>query len=187
MAPHTLFIKQLAREKATLNENAHLLSENQGKSFQLCCELLREKATSLAKRSRSRRSVRLRARSLLVDVFTGLGPEVFLLCTLAASISNLATIPKKGLVPELRRWWKTVSHPKGLTEIANQACQANSISGLIVPTAKRRLCGTADITGPEDSLRLKNQVLISNRGRIIAKQTHPFIGESLVRFCATSS
>ena len=77
-------------------------------------------------------------------------------------------------------------HSERLTGIAKQACQGNSIRDLILSLVERRLYGHAGITGAEDSLRLKNQVLIVNRGRIITKQTHPFIEESPIRFCATS-
>jgi hypothetical protein len=135
MASQAWFIEQLERDRATFEDNAYPLPKYQSDAFQLCCELLREDATSLAKRSKQRRSVRLRARTLLVDVFTGLGCEMFLLCTLATNISTLATIPIKDLVPTLRRWWKGVSHPNGLTETANKVCEANSISALILLSA----------------------------------------------------
>jgi hypothetical protein len=42
--------------------------------------------------------MRLRARTLLVDVFIGLGCKMFLLYTLATSISTLATVKIKGLL-----------------------------------------------------------------------------------------
>jgi hypothetical protein len=152
MALHTSFLKKLTREKAKLNESDNLLSDRQGRAFRLCCDLLRENAASLATRSKSRRSVRLRARSLLADVFTSLGPEVFLLSTLGTSISDLATIPTRGLIPELRGWWKAASHSKELTELAHQACDANSISSLAAGICKLRLARNTNTAGKEDSL-----------------------------------
>lgn len=143
MLSHALFIEQLERERATFGDGACHLSTYQTGPFQLYCELLREDATSLAKRSKQRRSVRLRARTLLVDVFSDLGCEMFLLCTLTTTISTLATIPIKGLVPALRRWWKGVSHPNGLAETANKVCESNSINALIsaltLLSTKRRI------------------------------------------------
>ena len=49
-----------------------------------------------------------------------------------------ASVSLKTLVPELRRWWKTVSHPAGLTETARDLCKANSISSLVAPDRKRQ-------------------------------------------------
>src|SRR5436190_1032896 len=70
-------------------------------------------------------------RTLLADLFLGLGPEVFLLCTFAAPITKLTTVIQQGLLPDLGKWWKRVSHPRGLTEVANKLCETSLISTLI--------------------------------------------------------
>ena len=132
------FVELLDCERATFDDDAYPLPKHQKDSFELCCELLKEEETSMAKRSKQRRSTRYRARTLLSDVFSGVGLEVFLLCTLCTTISKLATVSLKTLIPELRRWWKTVSHPAGLTETARELCKANSISSLVAPNRKRR-------------------------------------------------
>ncbi len=102
MASHTWFIKQLESVLLTFDNDTHSLPKHQNNAFQPCYELLTEDAISLAKRSKQRRSIRLRARTLLVDVFKGIGREMFLLCTLATRILLLATIEIKGLVLALR-------------------------------------------------------------------------------------
>lgn len=122
------FVELLECERATFDDDAYPLPKHQKDAFEVCCELLKEEETSMAKRSKQRRSTRHRAHTLLCDVFSGVGPEVFLLCTLCTTISKLATVSLKSLIPELRRWWKTVSHPAGLTETARELCEANSIS-----------------------------------------------------------
>ena len=99
---------------------------------------LKEEETSMAKRSKQRRSTRYRARTPLSDVFSGVELEVFLLCTLCITSSKLATVSLKILIPELRRWWKTVSHSAGLTEPARELCKANSINSLMASDRKRR-------------------------------------------------
>jgi hypothetical protein len=156
MASHTWFIQQLESTRLMFNDDTYILSQKENNSFQACYELLKEDAISLAKRSRARRSVRSRARNLLVDVFKGTGRDTFLLCILAACISTLATVEIKGLVPALRQWWTTVRHPKGLTVTANQVCEANLIDSLIVPTGKRNLSKTASTRGLHDFSSLKD-------------------------------
>jgi hypothetical protein len=150
MASHTWFIEQLESIRLTFDDDTYPLSKHQNDAFQRCYELLKEDAISLAKRSKQRRSVRLRARNLLVDVFKSTGRDTFLLCILAACISTLAKVKIKGLVPALRQWWMTVSHPKGLTGTANQVCEANLIDSLVTPTGKRNPPETASTGGLHD-------------------------------------
>ncbi|KAF7509569.1 hypothetical protein GJ744_007969 [Endocarpon pusillum] len=147
MASNTWFIELLESERATFDDSPFPLPKHQNDAFTLCCELLREDQVSLAKRSKQRRSTRVQARTLLSDIFLGVGPEVFLLCTLSTSISKIASVALKGLVPELRRWWKAASHPHGLTETAKELCEANSISSLVVPIRKRQHSDVSNITG----------------------------------------
>jgi hypothetical protein len=106
-------------ERQKFDESTRTLTAKQNDAFDVWCDLLRENDRRLAKRSKERRSKRLRARALLEHVFTELGPEVFLLCTLATSITWLAEKPREDLVPDLRNWWTTVPHPQGLTKTAN--------------------------------------------------------------------
>lgn len=113
------FIEELESERTTFDDEIHPLPKYQYKAFELCCDLLREDGTSMAQRSDQHRSSRLRVRTLFTDVFVGLGAEVFLLCTLATSITKLSTISHRDLFSQLRAWWKSASHPCGLTETAN--------------------------------------------------------------------
>ncbi|OCL14011.1 hypothetical protein AOQ84DRAFT_69950 [Glonium stellatum] len=95
-------IEQLEKERATFNNDTYPLLSYQIDAFRSCYDLLREDMVSLAKRSKQSRSERLRARTFLMDVFLGVGPEVFLLCILAAPISKLHKITPKGLLPKLQ-------------------------------------------------------------------------------------
>jgi hypothetical protein len=142
--------------RLTFNDDTYPLSKIQNDAFQVCYELLKEDAISLAKRSKQRQSVRSRARNLLVDVFKGTGRDTFLLCILASYISTLAIIKINRLVPALRQWWTTVSHAKGLTGTANQVCEANLIDSLIAPTGKRNLSQTESTGGLHDLSSFKD-------------------------------
>lgn len=128
----TTFIEQLEAERVTFDDDTHSLPKYQKDAFESCCQLLQEDGASLAQRSKQHRSSRLRARTLLIDVFDGFGAEVFLLCTLATTITRLFTITHKDLFPMLRTWWKTAEHPHGLRECADGLCDANSIAIFIV-------------------------------------------------------
>lgn len=108
--PISWLIAQLKKEKEHFEDEVNWLAYGQVKRVEACDDLLKEGTNSLAKGSKKRRSARLRVRSLLVDAFLDVGQEVFLLCTLAVTISNLATIQLGSLVPKLRDWWKSVSH-----------------------------------------------------------------------------
>ncbi|KAK7178077.1 hypothetical protein PSPO01_15877 [Paraphaeosphaeria sporulosa] len=94
---------------------------HQKKAIQTWRDLLQEDEESSNKRSKQRRSERKRARNLLVDIHSTVGPEAFLLCVLATSISKWATISPEVIIPKLRTWWKTALHPEGLTAIAPSA------------------------------------------------------------------
>ena len=138
MKTNDWLIEQLEKEKATFDEETCPLLSWQIDSFAACCDLLREDAVSLEKRSKQRRSERLRARAFLVDVFLAVGSEVFLLCVFAVPISKLEKISPKDTIPKLRTWWKTTSHPPGLTATAMKLCGANSIRTLISSYLKRK-------------------------------------------------
>jgi len=131
-------IEQLEKERASFEEEACPLLSWQIDSFASCYDLLRENAESLEKRSKQRRSERLRARNFLVDVFLAIGPEVFLLCVFAAPISKLEKISSRDAIPKLRTWWKTTSNPHGLTVVATELCEAKSIRALISSCQKRK-------------------------------------------------
>jgi hypothetical protein len=68
------------------------LSTYQNVRFESCYQLLLEDKVSLDRGSLQRKSKRIRVRNLLVDVLLGLGSEVFLLCTLATTITQLAIV-----------------------------------------------------------------------------------------------
>ncbi len=121
-------IELLETERRAFDDDAYPLPKHQIDRFRSCCELLVEDDDSLRKRSKQRRSCRAKVKTLLGDVFLSVGPEVFLLCTIAATISTLGQVVLSHLVPDLRRWWNAVAHPTGLTKTANTLCKIHSIS-----------------------------------------------------------
>ncbi|KAF1809593.1 hypothetical protein P152DRAFT_461276 [Eremomyces bilateralis CBS 781.70] len=124
-------IQRLDDERTIFDNDVYPLSIIQNKRFNDCVKLLREGETSLASRSGQRSSRRRRVRLFLADVFSSLGSAAFLLCTLAAPITTLATVRQLGLLQHIGKWWKTVPHPRGLVEKANKLCSTASIPRLV--------------------------------------------------------
>jgi hypothetical protein len=116
--------EEIERQKATLADARCEMLSHQKKAFQTWRDLLQEDEESLNKRSKQRRSERIRARDLLVDIHSIIGPEAFLLCAIATSISKWVTISPEIIIPKLRTWWETALHPEGLTTIATSLCSS---------------------------------------------------------------
>jgi hypothetical protein len=129
-------IEHLKAERCTFNENAYELLKRQEKAFKLCCDLLKSDLMSQTQISSKQRYMKLRAQTFLFDVFNSLGAEMFLLFTLAVSITDLSKT-LGGLFPALQEWWNGVGHPHGLTETALQLCDMNSVKKLATSTKKR--------------------------------------------------
>jgi hypothetical protein len=129
-------IQHLDIKRQTFEEGIRPLQKKEKESFNSWLDLLQETDKSLAKRSRSSRSRRLIARGLLKDIFLELGPDVFLLCTLAIGYTRLVELKSKlggeDLISFVRSWWSTVLYPEGLTETASELCKAKSVGALIV-------------------------------------------------------
>jgi len=70
-------------------------------------------------------------RILLADILAAFGSEVFLLCTLSATITQLATVTQTGLLSGVDKWWRSVNHPTGLTAVANETCPHSTVPRLI--------------------------------------------------------
>jgi len=68
-------IEQFETERQNFSESACPLLPKQIDAFDTWCNLLQESATSLVKRSRQHRSRRLRARTLLANVFLQTRPR----------------------------------------------------------------------------------------------------------------
>jgi hypothetical protein len=101
MERNNWFFHLLEEERKTFNNKNFTLLSRQVNAFRPFYELLQEEEASINKRSSARKSVRLRVRALLEDVFTTLSLEVFLLCTLSTSITKLAIVYPKGLLLDL--------------------------------------------------------------------------------------
>lgn len=131
-------IGQLEAERVTFEEDAYPLTTSQVKKFESMHDLLKDKA-SLKIGSSQRQGRRTRVHNLLVDIGLGLGAEVLFLCTQAATITQLATVNQKGLLPALCKWWSRVSHPKGLTNVANKLWNSYSVRSSISLVCKRTI------------------------------------------------
>lgn len=77
-------------ERCTFDENAYELLKRQEKAFELCCDLLKSDPMSQMQMSSKQRYMKSRAQPFLFDVFNSLGAELFLLFTLAVSITDLS-------------------------------------------------------------------------------------------------
>jgi hypothetical protein len=77
-------------------------------------DFLLEDEENLSQRSPAARSVRRRVKSLLIDIYSTLGMEVFALATISAPMSKLYKVDAKTVLPGLRTWWKNTSHPESL-------------------------------------------------------------------------
>lgn len=83
-------------------------------AFKPWSELLMEDEERLSQRSAAARSVRRRVKSLLIDICSTLGVEVFALATFSAPMSKLYKVDAKTVLPGLCTWWKNNSHPESL-------------------------------------------------------------------------
>ncbi|QVM05880.1 hypothetical protein D8B26_000587 [Coccidioides posadasii str. Silveira] len=110
--PSDSLIELLEKELATFGDAApYPLLSYQINAFLSYYDILREDDASLAKRRKQRRSERNRLRDLLIDIFIGVGAEVYLLCTLALPISRLSAEKSRDFIPKLRLWWKDAPRP----------------------------------------------------------------------------
>jgi hypothetical protein len=126
-------IPKLKAKEQTFREENRSLSPDERVLFTSWVDLLKETAEQIKGLSSSWRSTRLRARTLLCNIF-GIGPEVFLLCTLALGISTLAGpnhAERKDCVPAIKEWWTTVTAPERLTKLASELCQTHSIGAAV--------------------------------------------------------
>lgn len=132
-------IESVEKEHATFDDEPQPLLSWQIRAVESYRELLQEDQISLTKRSKQRRSERLRVRTLFGDIFIALGPEVFLLCVLAGPISRWNSVTPRDIIPELRRWWKNRPHPHGLSTMATEACESYAIRNLVTSSPKNYL------------------------------------------------
>lgn len=135
MISNNWLIENLNAEIEKFDGSAYVLPKHQNAAFKSCCALLsgNDQATNLSK---ARLRARGQARTSLRDIFLGVGPEVFLLCCISTSISRLATLSKLSLVPDLRKWWREASRPKGLVDSAKELCKTHSIPALVAGTGE---------------------------------------------------
>ncbi|KAL4960577.1 uncharacterized protein BDV14DRAFT_182304 [Aspergillus stella-maris] len=67
---------------------------------------------------RTRGWARNRARTLMESVYINFSVEVFFLCSLSTSITELAKIDPIICASSIREWWSEADHPAGLTHTA---------------------------------------------------------------------
>jgi hypothetical protein len=84
--------------------------------------LYTETDESLRKRSRTRRSVRRKARYFARRVYV-IDARLFVLCSLSYTISGLPVIPRGTFYDEIGEWWKLKAVPKPLSDITIVLCR----------------------------------------------------------------
>jgi len=134
-------VNLLEAELATFSDRLVPLLSYQIQAIQTVYDLLNEDGESIQNRSKQRRSEVSRARELLIDTYLRIGPEVFLLCTIALSISALAKLKPQQILPELDQWWKSAEHPEGLKSAAEKFCNENHVDSIVSSYRARRYPG----------------------------------------------
>ena len=100
-------------------------------------ELVRTKRDSI-----HRNTVKRRAHIFLTDVWE-LQPEMFVLCSLAATPSRLGTLKSKNYIAKLTRWWREVEQPRLLTKIVEKLSNI-----LPPPSGSIGPCAIAQVSKP---------------------------------------
>jgi hypothetical protein len=129
------FIGILKRERDTFDGKIRPLLTYQDKRLQLCLSLLNEDAGSKT-RSEAQRFMRARVRRFLIEVLNRFGAELFLLCCMGTTLTNLAKFDIDESILSLSQWWESDSErPVGLTAKAEGICNEdflrNHSTGLI--------------------------------------------------------
>jgi hypothetical protein len=66
---------------------------------------------------------KLKDKQILRDAYFYVGPEVFLLCSLAFSITQLSQIDSKDLLNRLKKWWQDAPCCEQLKSLTDQVCE----------------------------------------------------------------
>ena len=75
-------------------------------------------------------------RQLLINIYKKVAPNVFVLYTLATSITTLGSVPTHGLIHALHTWWLLKPYSTGLLQVTRLVCESNSIDSLIYDSHK---------------------------------------------------
>jgi hypothetical protein len=124
-------ITELDRALATFDDSSSVLPSSQQKRFKSCCTTLQESNENLAKRSKSQRSIIMRVREVLADLYCTVSKEVFVLCAITVSNARLNKLAPSVRLPRIRRWWADQSPPQGLVDTTMAMCDANDIEAVI--------------------------------------------------------
>ena len=130
---------RLEAQRALFTDRSYPLPSFQRKRLNDCCLLLKEDNKLRTSKPTQRIRRRLKVQCLLADVYLSFGSELFTLCALAASITDLATVSHPCIQRKLESWWHSVPHPNGLREVANMICEEYSVATLV--TRARRTTG----------------------------------------------
>jgi hypothetical protein len=128
-------IERLEQQRRYFTGNNCRLLGDQETSFQRSCDLLAEPREWLSMKQKYRR---LRAQAFLVDAFNCLSPELFFLCALALSVTDLANAHSRtDVFSVIRQWWESVQHPSSLEGTAKTLCTENSVGRAVQEIASR--------------------------------------------------
>lgn len=131
LALYDSLLEAMEIERASFTDEKAAILSYQAAALRTVLELLQEDTASLERRSKQRRSERKRARAFLVDTYTGVSPEVFMLCIISTAISKMENLVPRLALPRLKTWLMGTSVPKGLTALTMEVCHVHSIGTLI--------------------------------------------------------
>jgi hypothetical protein len=122
-------IERLGVVMSTFDDKTTKLLTFQQEAFNKSIKLLQDGATFATVGSSQRFRI-VRAQTVLADVFSHLGDELFLLCAVGMTTAALSASPKS-FITDLRCWWEARSPPQGLKAVASNICEKYSISSLV--------------------------------------------------------
>ena len=124
-----LIVDQLNQVLLTFGDQPKPLTVSQQREIQKFIDFLNKDLTKLGT---SARYAQLRARPLLRDIYKQLGPEVFILCALGSSITQIGKLPDDTkLLGRLSEWWGLSAHPSGLQQISSLIRKDHELDALV--------------------------------------------------------
>jgi hypothetical protein len=138
------FTSRLEAHRSQFHDTEFPLSTAQENRLKKVQELLFETTQSQNNGSVDRRCRRRIARTFLLDVFRSLGCEIFLLCSLVFTITELSLHTYEGLISPLRTWWRDTQHPSSLTQMASEICAGFRLSGFTQNQERFKVVGISD-------------------------------------------
>jgi hypothetical protein len=151
MAPNQRIPHRLENIRATFTEGSSALESSQKRMLEKHIDLLKQDLAS-SNLGTTARFTRSRARERLIDIYNEISPEVFVLCILGTSITELGTAKDDGVIQQLSDWWKSHPHPVVLSELTRLLCKNYQIEFLVSRSNESELSSGFEVEGNATSL-----------------------------------